>query len=227
MPKSEKPSWRPPGKRLEGKPSRAARTKSEIVLILTFAGATILFASWIAQNYYQAKWADERIYLEKTQSLVEMEQGNASMWQIQLNLEGAKQPRNDGLLAVAAYNLILSLTKLIAWEESRVSGGAQRPIEVKNFSHDVARRLLEKGDVEGLLNQLKLVNQAKQKFQKDLDAQYSEQMDRARQRMEEWNKRFLSLYVIGSLLLGMRYILTSVCRWPDKLVVEVPANVET
>ena len=49
-------------------------------MFLTFLGAAILFVAWVAQNQLQAKWLEKRIYLEKTQFLVEVKQNIAELW---------------------------------------------------------------------------------------------------------------------------------------------------
>jgi len=194
-----------------------ASMKLVLVLVMTFLGAGILFSSWIAQNYFQAKWLNERLYLEKTQFLVQIEQNNAEMWQIQLNLESAREPRNAGLLMSAAFNFIRSITTLLAWEEARITEGSIAPIAVKNLSHDVAKQLLDKGDLDGLLRLAVIATTTKSMYQSQLDKKYFEQMEQSQENAMRWNKRFMWCYVAGMLLLGLRWIMTGILAWPNKL----------
>lgn len=204
----------------------AVRRQSVVVLILTFLGAVTLLGSWIAQNQFQAKWLDERTYLEKTQFLIEIGQTSSELWQIQLNQEKMRQPRINDLLMVAAYNFVRSITNLIAWEESRVNGGSGAPIVVKNLSQDLARQLYEKQDLDGLLKLVDIAAATKHKYQTDLDQKYFKLMAESRESAETWNWGFFWCYIVGSILLGARWVLTAFLRWPEKLCLRKSETIE-
>jgi len=196
--------------------------KSVLVITLTFLGGATLLGSWISQNYFQAKWLEERIYLEKTQFLVEIVQNKAEMWQIQLNLENASEPPNKDRLLTAAYNLFRSVSTLLAWEESRVSEGssASAPVAVKIMSLDIAKQLYDKRDLDGLLKLVGDATLTKAQFQAQLDHKFFERMEQSRETAETWNNRFLWFYLVGTVLLGARWVLTAILGWPSQLTTE-------
>jgi len=179
--------------------------KSVLVITLTFLGGATLLGSWISQNYFQAKWLEERIYLEKTQFLVEIVQNRAEMWQIQLNIESTREPPNKDRLLTAAYNFVRSVSTLLAWEESRVSRGSSAPVAVKNLALDLAKQLLDKRDLDGLLKLVGTATTTKAKYQTQLDHMFFEQMAESRETAEIWNRRFLWFYIVGTVLLGARW----------------------
>jgi hypothetical protein len=195
---------------------RTTLRKAIVVVFLTFLGGATLFVAWIAQHSFQAKWLEERLYLEKTQFLVEIKQSTVAMWQIQLNLEGARQPRNDELWLSAAYNFVQSVTTLRAWEESRVTDRSAAPIDVKNLAHDLAKKLFDKRDLDGLLR-LATAIQTKTQYQTELDQKYSQQMAESLESADMWNGRFFWCYIVGSLLLAARWVLTDISGWPRAL----------
>jgi len=127
------------------------------VLVTTSCGALLLFAAWIAQNHFQPVWLDEKLYLEKTQFLIQNEQVEESLWQNEYNQEVRRAPKDPQLYGAAAYNLIRSLTNLIAWDEARIQEDTDRtdPIAVKNLKQNLATSgLYEKGELDRLTKAL-------------------------------------------------------------------------
>lgn len=196
------------------------RKRAGIVLVLTALGITILFSSWIAQNYFKARWLDERLYLEKTQLLIEIETANAQRWQRELNSEAFRIPRNTILYSDAAYNFTRSITTIIAWEEARVAEEEYKatPIIVKNLMHAKAKELFDKRDLNGLLKLASDAGQVQNDFIKELDEKYSLQLNKARDRSSLWDSIFILFYVIGSLLIGTGWILVYIFSWPSKYI---------
>ena len=138
------------------------------------------------------------------------------MWQIQLNAELKRQPDDTVLLKIAAYNFVRSIITLLAWEEARIKGGSRAPIEAKDLTLEAATRLLDKGDVNGLLELVKIATRTKALYQSQLDKEYRQQMEESQQTSELWNTRFMWCYIVGSLLLGLRWFMTAILGWPDK-----------
>lgn len=198
--------------------------KAIVVVVLTFLGGATLFGAWIAQNRLQARWLEKRLYLERTQLLVQINQNTAEMWQIQLNLESTRQPQNEELLRSAAYNFVKSVTTLLAWEESRVTDGSVAPIVVKDLSHALAKQLLDKRDLGGLLRLVDIAIRTKAQYQAELDQKYFQQMAESKESADIWNGRFHWCYIIGSVLFGVRWFLTAILGWPSALAVTSPTR---
>lgn len=194
------------------------RKHSQIVLIMTFLGMIILFSSWISQNYFKSRWLDERLYLEKTQFLIEIEGITTKQCEMRLNTEAMKNPQDTTLYSLAAYNYIESLTRILAWEEARISEDERKqiPILVKNLTQTGAKEMLKKNDLNGLLQLASSANEIQNKFIKGLDEEYFSQLGKAILKSSFWDRMFLLLYVIGSLLIGTRWILVNFFSWPNK-----------
>jgi len=194
------------------------RRRSIIVLVIAFSGMIILFSSWISQNYFKSRWLNERLYLEKTQFLIEIETVNTKRCEMRLNTEANKNPQNTILYSLAAYNYIESITRLLAWEEARISEDERKqiPIFVKNLIQTDAKELLKKNDLNGLLKLASFASEAQNKFIKGLDEEYFSQMGKAIFKSSFWDSMFLLFYIIGSLLIGIRWILVNFLSWPNK-----------
>ncbi len=215
-------------KRIENKNSTAtaetnkAFFQSSIVIIVTIIGGLTLFVSWISQNYFREVWRDERLYLEKTQYLIQIENVKSAIWQIQFNLEGQKIPQNKELYMSSAYGLIRAVTNILAWEEVRISDDSNNitPIEAKNFTQENARSLLDKGDLNGLIKLAAFAIVVNNRYQSQLDAKYFDKMANSEEKASAWNTGFLYCYVFGTLLLCVRSVLVNICLWPSMLCVK-------
>jgi hypothetical protein len=194
-------------------------TRSIVVQVITVVGGLALFGAWIAQNYCESKWISDRMYLEKTQFLVQMEQNNADSWQIQMNLEATREPLNRELYLSACFNFVRSITNLLAWEEARVADDSLQaaPIAVKNLAQSMAKELLEKKDLEGLLRLVRAATEIRARFRSKLDRDFFARMAASKKNADWWNSLFLCIYTFGSILIGVRWFMTSILRWPAKL----------
>lgn len=200
--------------------------KSITVLFCTALGTLMLFSAWIAQNRFQSKWISERIYLEKTQFLIQIEQNNAEQWQIQMNVEAVRKPLNTDLYLSACYNFVISITNLLAWEEARVSSDSLKiaPITVKNYTQERAKRFLEAKDLNGLIKLVTIASEIKSSFQEQLDNKFLDLMMQSQEKADNWNSRFFWSYVVGSLLIAIRWVMVSLLHWPDKLKQKITNN---
>ncbi|MDO8733776.1 MAG: hypothetical protein Q7K21_01275 [Elusimicrobiota bacterium] len=197
---------------------RKDRTQSILVLTITCLGVTILFSSWIFQNYFKSRWLDEKSYLEKSQFLIEIETANAEQWKTIFNSEANATSPNKIRHLLSAYNYVKSITKLLAWEEARGADNdyKETPIIVKNLMHAKAKQLFEKQDILGLTNMVILAGEVQNKFIKSLDETYFSKLAEANLRSSFWDKMFLAFYIFGSLLIGARWFLVNVLSWPSR-----------
>jgi len=195
-----------------------ASGKSILLLILALVGAGILLTAWLAQNYFKNKWLEERLYLERSQHSIEIVQSRLDMWLIQYNQEVVKEPQNKELLMASTYEIIRCVSTLLAWEEARVSGGSYEPIVVKNETLNKAKELYNVKDLDGLLKLSGILIKTKRTFQSQLDGKFFNQIDKTRSGENTWNNIFMWAYIIGSVLLGSRWIMKTLFSWPDKMV---------
>ena len=146
-----------------------------------------------------------------------METANAKQWEVTFNIEAKESSPNNIRHILSAYNYVKSVTKILAWEETRVAEDdfKEAPIFVKNLMHAKAKELLLKNDIKGLTDLVILSGETQNKFIKELDDKYFAKLAKANSRSSLWDKIFLTLYTIGSLLIGVRWWLVNVLSWPN------------
>ena len=195
---------------------RLERKRSIIVLLITCIGVIVIFTSWISQNYFKSRWFNDKLYLEKTQQLIELETLNAQHWEFIFNIEAKETNPNKVRHILSAYNYVKSVTKILAWEEARVSedGSKEAPIFVKNMIHAKAKEALLKNDIKGLTKLVIIARETQNKFIKDLDNRFFTKLYEANSKSSLWDKIFLMAYVVGSLLIAVRWWLVNVLSWP-------------
>ena len=136
-----------------------------------------------------------------------------------MNLEATRKPPNKELYLSACYNFVISITTLLAWEETRVAEDSMKsyPFDARDLTHWHAKELLEKKDLDGLLRLVSIATEVKSNFQSDLDKKFIINLSESKENADKWNVWFLWSYIIGSLLIGIRWGLTSILNWPQKL----------
>jgi hypothetical protein len=187
-----------------------------IVILLSFIGATTVFSSWIAQNYFKDKWASERQFLEKTQFLVEIVQGTAGMWQLQVNLEAKRVPIDNDLYKSALFNYIRAVATLTGWEAQRIADNTDAITE-KDKTISAAEDYFNKSDVQSLLTMMHDVNAHRKTMEPLFDDKYAQSIQESGENAEFWNGAFLVLYSVGTIMFGIGWILKHVFGWPDSL----------
>jgi len=205
-------------------PSPRDRRRSIIVVTLMFLGGLTLFVAWISQNYFKDIWTSERQFLEKTQFLVEIGQTKAEMWQVQMNLEAQRSPVNTDLYLPAIFNFVRSLATVNAWEKSRISTQGQEAINEKNRVVDQAQQALDKHDQATLLKIKDSLVKERNEHEPSLDQSFFQQMYNSKATADFWNNVFLLAYIAGSLLIGVGWVLTRVCSWPDRIATKIAST---
>lgn len=172
-------------------------------------GMLLLFVSWISQNYFENKWANEIEHLSRIQIEVIREVSRRDAWLIEYNNQVNKEPQNRPLLAQAAYSLSTSSLNIMT-ALSAASGKTYDTNIVPIFKKK--KRVLELKELLDSKRYEKLIEKANQ-----INEEYQSSSNSPRKLMEawidalvnkdKWNYRFLWCYIIGSVLLGISWLI--------------------
>lgn len=190
-------------------PAPAPRARSRLSgRVFTAIGATLLFSSWLAQNYFESKWAEELQYLEKTQLLIAVEEGRLTQWLVQLNLELQRESPQNDLLAIAATKVVGSTSNLIGWSRARLASGEDQiaPIQQKNDLQDLAENLRATQQTDELVSlAARISSQANAEMGGLLDG-FAAKVAEANERSAIWRQRFLTFYILGAITLATGWL---------------------
>ena len=176
------------------------------------AGSVLLFVSWVAQNYQQSTWADERQRLMRSQSVLDVGEVRMEHWLALFMAEKAKVIPDRKLLGAYGYKLLQSDRNLAAWGAVRLEkdgAAVSRIFQKRDDLLGVAYRLYQEEKTEDLV---RLVEQTLDATIKagvvERDTQrFFDAVDVVNQQEEFWNRTFLLSYVLGALLIGVAYLL--------------------
>ena len=110
------------------------RTKSIISLIVYFIGGATLLSAWCAQSVFQAKYFEQKLYLEKTQLISEINQSELAVWQQAIVDHDINEPIQSRILAKIYYEYCRLFHKMLAHEYTRNTlGKDSSAIQYKNL----------------------------------------------------------------------------------------------
>src|SRR5215210_1128320 len=93
---------------------------------ITVLGASLIFASRIRQNYFKSNWTTERNRLERSQLVLDIEQGRANLWELALSQELNKEKPDEDVLLLTARQVIETEMLLSSWSEGRLAKDADK-----------------------------------------------------------------------------------------------------
>jgi hypothetical protein len=170
---------------------------------LVALGSATLFAAFIAQNYFEGQWTQERGRLEFFNVLLSLEEIKATQWRLALRTEQRRSPQETADLIEAASFYAQHSAVVTSLAELRAGGSAagtpghyQAQVALTTSIHDAA----EHGDMAALNRHIAALEA--------FNAQHAPQlMQQATQRYatvvaleEQWSNRFLWLYIFGTVL---------------------------
>jgi len=177
---------------------------------LTIIGGIILFAAWVAQNHYKAKWDGEIQKLQRSQLVIDIEEVNRSVWEQAYLVESQRKPINKFLLAKAELELTRAYLDLYTWSVARVSDNSvnnSKMMEVKHMIDTTARQDLREGNYQHISQAFYFVSGQFGKYYMNLDRSFSAKVDEVSRIQENWQKVFMGSYIVGSIMLGWAFIL--------------------
>jgi hypothetical protein len=200
--------------------NKQQRFRIRVLNSLIIVGSSIIFFSWLAQNYYQPQWLEEQMRLEKTQFLIQIEEGRADFWLNQLNQEVKREKRDNDLYMSAAINVINSTAKLFSWEKARVGNESQQSEAISEREQliEKAHKALSEKDLFKLQEIFIILRERKSNLQHIHDEKFAEEFYSASSRAMFWRHFFIFSYIFGSALIGFRWYLLYIKGWNFKHV---------
>jgi len=185
---------------------------SLLVSVLTTVGGVILFASFIAQNYFLAKRSATRQRLMMSELAVNSMVVRADHWRTVVAAESSKKSdRNEQLLAIGALGYIQTLCTLDQLTTARTLD-KQKETDIALSLHQkelaIASELFDRRDAKALVvlvNQLEDEIQTKSNGDDDPNHRMIRHFSKISQQEARWNNFFVGAYVVGSIILGVTY----------------------
>lgn len=168
---------------------------------LSWIGATILFFSWVSENYFAAERQGELSYLSQAQLHISIEEGHLSTWSAAAYAEATKEKPNYELLRIASFKAAQHQLNILTWATARVSDTKDHP-EILKDKLVIAKQLteaIESKDTDKIMGILSALTHIGNSRGQELIDVFQNRFASARESTEFWRKVFLFAYVIGSV----------------------------
>lgn len=164
--------------------------------------------SWITQNFLENRWQAETEYLYRTQLLISIEEGHLNEWMITLVEEQAAEQPKEQIIRDAAMKASLHNSNILTWARARVlpTETHSQLLEDKREFQDIVTRLHTEGNTEELMRLTAGLNLLAASENPSLIALYGERYDDFRRKEQFANNVFLSLYIAGTMLVGVDFV---------------------
>lgn len=176
---------------------------------LTIIGGIIIFTSWIIENKFQSKWAHEKENLKRSQLVIDITENQRSIYEVAYMNECQRQQKDTLLLASYQQRLARVYMDLLSWSKGRVSDDATKYYEIINSKRQIDeqnRKCLKEGDYKTISSNFNIVAAVFGEVYMKLDNDFSDKMDIVNENEEYWTLVFTTLYILGSILLGISYV---------------------
>lgn len=164
-----------------------------------------------SQNYLEAEWHDERVYQERVQLNRLLEEVQINIWTTILVTEQERDTPNANIISNAALKAILHTANLMTWQTVPFLSNPDATgsfIGKKEHLEAQARELYSKGNSEGLLKLLNELNAAMNMKALEKRHEITKQYYSLLAKERKANGVFLILYISGSALIGIGYVLS-------------------
>ena len=172
-------------------------------------GSSIIFFSWIAEKHFHSQWQSEKERLKTSQFLIEIKQNSKANYEIALNSEIHKEKSDEFLIAYYQCQLSRIYMDLLSWSKGRVSNDIDKYNQLLESKYEVDehnRKSLLNGNYKTISNNFNnIVNVHKEVFT-SLDNEFINKVNEANDNIQIWTNRFIILYILGSICIGISYI---------------------
>ena len=191
----------------ENKLSAPKFTLTNWIVIL---GSIIIFASWIVEKQLQSKWKEEKERLNRSQLVIDVTENRRANYEIALINEVQKDEKDELIIATCQQRLIRTYLDLLTWSKGRVSNDIDeynRLIDSKREIDEQTRIAILKNDYTLISNYFELVFHVFNKTYMVLDNDFLTQVSIVNENEKWWTNIFMLLYIVGSILLGVSYVM--------------------
>ncbi len=173
-------------------------------------GSSILFLSWIVDKNYQSSYQETKEGLQRSQLVVDIEEVHRSLYDLAYAQEIRKQPCDSFLLAFAALGQTRTKINLYTWGLGRVNENSKAydtMVAVKNTIIQISEESMLSRNYKKLFEAHALVSKVFVNNYMQNDKKFTDKYGEVKLALARWNSIFKWLYAIGTILLGVSYVI--------------------
>lgn len=178
---------------------------------LTIVGGFVIFLSWVVERQLELKWASERERLNRSQLVIDIAENRRALYEVALINEFQKSDPDTVLLTAYKLCLTRSYLDLLVWSHGRVTDNID---EYSALVH--SKRTVDEQNRNSWINSnyIKInenYNSVSKTFEQTyevFDDEFLNKIESVNNKESFWAKVFTSLYVLGSILLGISYLVS-------------------
>lgn len=186
------------------------KKKLSLVNWLSIIGGLILFSSWIVEKNKQSKWSEEKDSLKRSQLVIDIAENQRVTLETAYFNEIRKSDSDEMLIAFYQKGLTRNYLNLLTWSKGRVSESPKEYSSLMASKKKIIKENLtffRNGKFEKIKSNFTNVAEYFGTNFMKLDADFSDKYDLVEENENYWNKVFSLLYILGSLLIGLSYLL--------------------
>ncbi len=177
---------------------------------LTIWGGIIILTSWIVEKGFQSKWVNEVEKLKRSQLVIDITENQRSTLEVAYLIEIQKQQKDTFLLASLQQRLARVYLDLLTWGIGRVTEDTSQyslVIQIKRIIDVNNGVCLNKKKYTSINSNFNLVTGVFRNFYMKLDKDFSDRVSLVNSKESLGFNIFASLYILGTILLGISYII--------------------
>lgn len=179
---------------------------------LGIIGAFLIFLSWVYQNQLLSTATEEKIKLENTQISIDLQEIRMEMWHKAYVEEKTKQKPDTQILLNASFKTLQSYLNIIAWSSVRVRNNElnkQKDIKGKYLALESITNWYQSKNLKALETDLgtAIKRENELRFENLISNKYGKKLAEIDLNLKLYTRLFIILYVIGSILVGLEFML--------------------
>lgn len=177
---------------------------------LTIIGGIVIFISWLVERNFQTKWTDEKEKLKRSQLVIDITETRRSILEVSYFSEVMKKPIDSLHVAFLQQRLAQTYLDLLTWSKGRVTDKSDDYLNLIKSKQKIVEE-----------NQTCFINDNYEKIDSNfnlvvtvfginytqLDKEFSNKFQLVQEKEDLWANLFTFLYVLGSSVLGLSFIL--------------------
>ncbi|MCX6258547.1 MAG: hypothetical protein NTW49_11725 [Bacteroidia bacterium] len=179
---------------------------------IAMLGAFLIFLSWILQNYFNSSRIDEKLQMNQTQMMIDLQQIRFEHWQSIYIIEKRKIKPDTTIMLGAIFKTLQSYQNLVAWSAARVNKSDEKVAEIinlKNLTQVALAQLYQSRNLNALETDLSkcIETENATNFSSIMTDKFVDKYSNNENSLRIYSVLFLISYIIGSLLIGLDFMI--------------------
>jgi hypothetical protein len=179
-------------------------------MLLAIIGGITLFSSWIVEKKYESEWVNKKQNLERSQLVIDITEVRRSNYEVAYNIEAQKKNQDITTITFIQVGLCRTYMDLLSWSKGRITDDSGKYNKIVQLKKEIDEENINSFK-SGNYNQVHLnFDMVKATFEAEylkLDNNFATKVDEVDSNQKFWNNIFTSLYFLGSILVGISFIL--------------------